>query len=92
MNNDLNRSILQVENIIEIAKQCASLNRNTVMLSFIDEDSIPFVKNWLCNTYQIVVHKSVIFLTTSEPSVNMLKKYWPNANIVVMDISETEKG
>ncbi|KAL3857726.1 hypothetical protein ACJMK2_012376 [Sinanodonta woodiana] len=85
----INKTSLEyVDNdIVHVALKINKLYK-PVLITMINDVYLPFTYSWLCNTKDMNIHKSVIIITTDKTSKENLNKFWPEVNVVALDLEE----
>ena len=59
----------------------------TIMVAVINDAYLPFAYSWRCNTKEMEVHKTTLFITTDGQTSGKLKRDWPEISVASMNIS-----
>lgn len=85
ISNVITDVIITDENdVVSVAKKISS-NKRTVLVTMINDAYLSFTYSWLCNTKEMGIHSSVLFITTDKTSKERLAKDWPEVSAVYMD-------
>lgn len=83
--NGITDAVIEDENdVVSVAKKISS-DKRTVLVTMVNDAYLPFTYSWLCNTKEMGIHKSVLFITTDKTSKERLTKDWPEVSVVYMD-------
>ncbi|KAK3600225.1 hypothetical protein CHS0354_003023 [Potamilus streckersoni] len=74
----------------EVVRVALKINNQykPVLITMINDVYLPFTYSWLCNTKDMNIHKSVLIITTDKGSKEKLNKFWPEVNVVALDLDE----
>lgn len=77
----LNETKTVFAEITKLAEMMLTKTRKLILLTFVSEKNVPFIKSWLCNTKYLDVHQSVIIVTLDKTARTMVKTNWPKIRV-----------
>ena len=75
-----------MSHFMAVAK-AASKHNGAILVSVVNDAFLPFAYSWLCNTYSMNIHKSVLIITPDDVSKRRLNKDWPEVNVVKLNLN-----
>ena len=77
------------QTVIRIARTISETLK-PILFTVLNDKYLEFAYSWFCNTQYMNIHKQVLVVTTHEPSLERVTKYWPDINIVFLNNTELQ--